>query len=227
MFKSNKSDKSQQETVCDYYVNSDCFTIKPLNPVFIIYFNQEYEQYFIKNNKAKEQSSVLLLKLNRPLIVNRKELLAIGDLIVEIENIRKKLFVRILHSKEKECKNYEFDPEQIKLVTLGRDKSNNISIDNKSLSKISITFKYTTTTIKDLEKNSLASNSKRIISKFIESDYSENTIVRFWEIYDGNIVKPSTNGIWLFLTHSFNIYDGLIMKLGKNKALFNIVTKDI
>ena len=217
----------QNDFLCDYYINSEYLNLKVINPVFTIYFNQEYDQYFIKNNTAKEQSSLILLKLHKPIILNRKELLAIGDLLVEVENIKKKLYIRILHGKEKECKNYEFDPEQSNLVTLGRDKSNSVSIDNKSLSKVSITFKYIMTNIKDLEKNSYASNSKRIISKFIESDFSENSIIRFWEIHDGSLKKQSTNGVWMFLSHSFSIYDGLIMKLGKTKTIFNIVTKEI
>lgn len=69
--------------------------------------------------------------------------------------------------------------------------------------------------------NSQSSNNKTIYSQLIDADVSEESVIRYWEIHDGNGIKPSTNGVWLFCSHTYRIYDGFTVRLGKSKFQIN------
>ena len=55
----------------------------------------------------------------------------------------------------------------------------------------------------------------------IDKDVSEESLIRFWKLYDGSIDKASTNGLWLFSNNSYPIYDGFTIRLGRNKIQIN------
>jgi hypothetical protein len=37
------------------------------------------------------------------------------------------------------------------------------------------------------------------------------------QLFDGDGIKPSANGIWIYTTKSYEIYDSMMFKVGKSK----------
>jgi hypothetical protein len=250
----DKSSLVNKVSECDYYLNDENLkynNIVASNPYFAIYYDQNDNSYYIKScrnsqlndnksisdgkdsqTKSKLSASsmnisILLIKMSKPMILKRKELIVIGGgVLLEVNAIGKELLItKLAYNDEK--KSYKFSADDITLITLGRGKDCTVAIDDSSLSKTNLTFKYSKMNIASMN-NIEASNKDRTIIKFLQSGYKDNTIVRFWEIYDGTINKPSTNGIWLFATHAYKIYHGLIIKLNKSKIQINTETlKDL
>lgn len=233
-----ESNSESSTLLSDYNMNKEKiseFPYKLPNPIFAIYFDQLEGEYYIKSCKNKQLSdnnydnksknslniqdlSFLLLKVSKPFILKRKELLVIGGgILIEVDVHGKDLYItRLPFGKNNTKESFSFTADSNSLITIGRGKDCTIKIDDNSLSKVNLTFKFSKMTIETMHTID-AVNKKRTIEKFIESGYKNTTIVRFWEVYDGSTSKASTNGIWLFLTHSYIIYDGVVLKLGKNK----------
>lgn len=200
------------------------YKTKPKNPIFCIYFDFEQKSFYIRASKTKQINtlnlSILLIKLTKPLILNRKELVALGDIVVEIESKGKSLKIKKVSAKQEDMLEYEFNSDQEQQITIGRSKDCTICFKSNSLSKYNLTISYRKNTIKDM-KACNASNCARLVRQFNESDLGENTVIRYWEITDGSYQKPSTNGVWIFATHSYELYEGVIIKVGKNKLTVN------
>ena len=85
-----------------------------------------------------------------------------------------------------------FDPNDIKIITIGRDKNSTFSFPkDKSISRNQTSFYF------DDEKKE-------------------------WSIFDGNKNKSSTNGTWVFGTHSFIIKNQMIIEILNSKLKFLI-----
>lgn len=196
------------------------YKTKPSNLIFCIYFDFDQKSFYIRASKTKYISSlnlsILLLKLSKPLILNKKELFALGDIVLEIESKGKILKIKKISAKKEDILEYEFSSDKEQLITIGRSKDCTICFKSNSISKCNLTITYKKTTIKEL-KLCNASNCTKLVRQFNESDLVESTIVRYWEIHDGKLDKPSTNGVWIFATHSYEVYEGLVIKIGKNK----------
>jgi len=84
-------------------------------------------------------------------------------------------------------RTYFFDGEHKNIVKVGRDVSCDISYkEDKSFSRVHACFIY-----------------------------DEN--IGLWRLIDGNEKgKPSSNGTWIFASHSYEIKDGTIFKIGKS-----------
>ena len=61
-----------------------------------------------------------------------------------------------------------------------------------------------------------ASNSLRFTTRINRVQYEEP----HWVLYDGDGLKPSTNGTWLFVDTYFEILDGMIFKAAQ--TLFKV-----
>jgi len=232
---SEKSDKREENKVqCDVQLNPSILMDlqgKIPNPLFAINYSIEYNDFYFnyckknKNEKSKGNfPSILLIKLDMPLILKKTETISIGNTFFEIKADKKELSILRFEKNEDGSitkTNYSFNGENTKEVTIGRDSKANISIDNKSFSKINATIKYYKITLKQLLSLN-SSNKQKIYSQIIESDASENTIIKFWELIDGSPTKKSTYGVWLFSAHSYRIYDGFTFRLGKNKVKIDV-----
>lgn len=224
--------------------------VNPLFAIFFSIEYQDYFFVTCKPNDVMEKSSnnksislnnnnigMVQFKLECPLILKKDETLSIGNVFFEVKTNKKELILTKIQCKIKEEEKisnntsndksdniqrntYVFNGDEIKEVSVGRDKSCTICINNSSLSRINLTFKYYTMSIKDLKKFN-ASNAKKILQQFIENDVSDDVIIRFWVIYDGDSNKPSTNGVWMFCLNQYVIYDGFTIRLGKNKVQIN------
>lgn len=198
------------------------FKTKINNPIFCVYFDFELKTFYIRASKKKHINysnlSTLLLKLSKPLILVKKELIALGDIVIEIESKGKLLKIKKVAAKQEDVTEYEYNADHTQLITIGRSKDCTICFKSNSLSKFNLSICYRKSTIKDMQVCN-ASNCEKLMRHFTESDLRDSTVVRYWEIIDGKILKPSTNGVWIFSTHSYELYDGLVVKVGKNKLL--------
>ena len=166
--------------------------------IFAIYYQRESKNYSIKAYSGKNSDNRLLyIKLsdNYNLPLKQKEIISAGNIIFQITPIENnKIEIIDLSQKNSEHESKKiFDPNNIKEVTIGRDKNCNFSFPkDKSFSRHQTTFSFD-------------DNNKE------------------WIIIDGNNNKCSTNGTWVFATHSFIIKDQLIVEILNSKIKFNII----
>ena len=166
--------------------------------IFAIYYQRESKNYSIKAYSGKNSDNRLLyIKLsdNYNLPLKQKEIISAGNIIFQIIPIENNK-IEIINLSKKDLNEESkkiFDPNNIKEVTIGRDKNCNFSFPkDKSFSRHQTTFSF--------DDN----NKERII-------------------IDGNNNKCSTNGTWVFATHSFIIKDQLIVEILNSKIKFNII----
>ena len=166
--------------------------------IFAIYYQRESKNYSIKAYSGKNSDNRLLyIKLsdNYNLPLKQKEIISAGNIIFQIIPIENnKIEIINLSKKDLNVESKKiFDPNNIKEVTIGRDKNCNFSFPkDKSFSRHQTTFSFD-------------DNNKE------------------WIIIDGNNNKCSTNGTWVFATHSFIIKDQLIVEILNSKIKFNII----
>lgn len=112
--------------------------------------------------------------------IKQKEIITIGEVIFQITPIENNAIEIYNISKEISSDSRQiFLPSENKIVTIGRGTKCNF-VFNKDKS-----FSRIHTTFK----------------------YDDNN--QEWSINDGTEGKPSTNGTWVFCTHSFPIVDGM------------------
>ena len=127
---------------------------------------------------------------NYSLPLRRKEIISAGNVIFEINPIENNK-IEICNLNENNSKQI-FDPNNIKEITIGRDKKCNFSFPkDKSFSRNQTTFLFD-------DKN------------------------KIWIIDDGCKTKSSTNGTWVFGTHSFPIVDQLTIEILSSKLIFTV-----
>ena len=166
--------------------------------IFAIYYHRDSKNYFIRAYSGKNSDNRLLyIKLsdNYNLPLKQKEIISAGNIIFQIIPIENNK-IEIINLSKKDLNEESkkiFDPNNIKEVTIGRDKNCNFSFPkDKSFSRHQTTFSFD-------------DNNKE------------------WIIIDGNNNKCSTNGTWVFATHSFIIKDQLIVEILNSKIKFNII----
>ena len=166
--------------------------------IFAIYYQRESKNYSIKAYSGKNSDNRLLyIKLsdNYNLPLKQKEIISAGNIIFQIIPIENNK-IEIINLSKKDLNEESkkiFDPNNIKEVTIGRDKNSNFAFPkDKSFSRHQTTFSFD-------------DNNKE------------------WIIIDGNNNKCSTNGTWVFATHSFIIKDQLIVEILNSKIKFNII----
>lgn len=226
-FRTKDNDPYDTTSCCDVILNSDSLKEvqdKIPNPLFSIFYDLDQNEYFFKYCKKKQENfypSILLLGMKKSLILRNTETVTIGNVILELKLEKNKLIITKFEITKGQTKEiFSFDSDTTKEVTIGRDKKCTIVIDNSSLSRVNATIKYFKVPIKEL-LNSQASNKKRLYDKLIDADKDNRAMIKYWELYDGTTTKSSTNGVWLFSNHTYPIYDGFTVRLGKSKFIIN------
>lgn len=179
--------KNDNYFIPDYELNYSKFLAYPY--IFAIYFKKEENKYYIKAFSGKgSDNKVLFIKLNnkKKFILNQKELIFTGNKIFQITPINDNCIEIINLSKKNNINNsnkYIFDGFNKKIITIGRHKDCDFSFPKDK------SFSRIQTTI----------------------EFDEET--KKWSIIDGNKDKGSTNGTWIFGTHSFLINNGTIVEI--------------
>ena len=156
--------------------------------IFMIYFERETKSYYIKSYISKEDDNkILYIKLNHEyyLPIKKKELIIAGNIVFQVCPIsnNKLEVINLTKGNESSQPKQTFDASSKKEVTIGRSKDCDFSFPGNK------SFSRTQTTF----------------------EYNEET--KEWEIIDGSKVKSSTNGTWVFCTHSFPIKNNMTIEI--------------
>ena len=165
--------------------------------IFTIYYQREFKNYSLRAFSGKESDNrILYVKLNNnySLPLKQKEIFSARNIVFQVTPIENnKIEVLNLSKKnEEEEQKKIFYPNEIKEISIGRDKKCDFSFPkDKSFSRIQTTFLF-------------------------DDDKKE------WIIIDGSKTKSSTNGTWIFGTHSFEIKDQLMVEILNSKIIFSL-----
>ena len=168
--------------------------------IFAIYYQRENKNYFLRAFSGKESDNRLLyVKLNNcySLTLKQKEIFSAGNVVFQVIPLENNK-IEIINLSKKNTEDEQkktFDPKEIKEISIGRDKN--------------CTFAFP----KD-------KSFSRCQTTFL---FDEKT--NEWTIIDGSKTKSSTNGTWIFGTHSFEIKDQLIVEILNSKFSFSVRTQ--
>ena len=156
--------------------------------IFMIYLERELKSYFIKPyfNKT-DDNKILYIKLNHDnnLPLKQIEHIFAGNIIFQVSPVDNNNLEIINLSKENlsSIPKKTFDASSKKEVTIGRNKDCDFSFPGNK-------------------------SFSRIHTTF---EYDEDN--KEWVIIDGSKIKSSTNGTWIFCTHSFKIKNNMTVEI--------------
>ena len=199
----NNNNQIKDKEVKDNSKNNDNCIFKPdfeLNYpevisypyIFAIYYKKEDKSYYIRAFSGKGSDNKILfikLKNGHKLKLKQKELISAGDTIFQITPVNDEN-LEIMHLSRKKVDGINkkiFNGKKNKIVTLGRSKDCNFSFP------------------KD-----------KSFSRF-QTTFEYDDIKKEWSIIDGFEKKSSTNGTWIFGTHSFVIENEMIVEILNSK----------
>ena len=198
----DKENKDENKFSPDYELNyTEKYLLYPY--IFAIYYKKEEKSYYIRAYSGKGSDNKILfikLKNEKKLVFNQKELISAGDAIFQITPLENN-YLEIIHLEKKYGNNQinkkTFDGIKNKRITLGRNKECDFSFPRNK-------------------------SFSRYQATFI---YDENK--KEWSIIDGVENKSSTNGTWIFGTHSFIIKEEMLVEILNSKILIKeIKAKD-
>ena len=170
--------------------------------VFVIYYKKEEKSYYIRAFSGKGSDNKILfirLKNENKLILKQKELISAGDTIFQITPLDNNN-LEIIHLSKKKSLNtlnkQTFNGTKKKIVTLGRSKDCDFSFPRD-----------------------------KAFSRF-QTSFEFNEDSKLWTIIDGKGNKSSTNGTWVFGTHSFLIKNEMIVEILNSKIKITEIKND-
>ena len=169
--------------------------------IFAIYYKREEKTYFIRAYSGKgSDNKILFIKLNNEekYVLKRKELISAGNIIFQVHAIDN-THLEIINLTNKKHSNCRrvFDGDKKKMVTIGRHKDCDFFFP-----KDKSFSRYQTT-----------------------FEFDENK--KEWSVIDGKDNKGSTNGTWIFGTHSFLIKNEMIVEILNSKIKIKEIKKRI
>ena len=200
----NKNNQIKDKEVKDKTKNNNNLIFKPdfeLNYpelisypyIFAIYYKKEDKSYYIRAFSGKgSDNKILFIKLKKKhkLKLNQKELISAGDTIFQITPVNDESLEIIHLSRKKVLDGIHkkiFNGKKNKIVTLGRSRECDFSFP------------------KD-----------KSLSRF-QTTFEYDEMKKEWSIIDGKEQKSSTNGTWIFGTHSFIIENEMIVEILNSK----------
>jgi hypothetical protein len=170
--------------------------------IFAIYYKKEDKSYYIRAFSGKgSDNKILFIKLKNDIkyIIKQKELISAGDTIFQITPLYDN-FLEIIHLERKKTNNINnkqiFEGKKNKMVILGRSKDSDFSFPKDKL-------------------------FSRIQTTFEFDDTKKE-----WTVIDGKENKCSTNGTWIFGTHSFLIKKEMMVEILNSKIIIKEINND-
>ena len=159
--------------------------------IFSIYFKLEEKSYYIRSYSGKgSDNKILFIKLSceNKYELRRKELISAGNIIFQVTPFDNNC-LEIINLTNKKYNNYKrvFDGVNKKIITIGRHKDCDFFF------------------VKD-----------KSFSRY-QTTFEFDDINKKWTVIDGKDNKGSTNGTWIFGTHSFLIKNELIVEILNSK----------
>ena len=168
--------------------------------IFSIYYKLEDKSYYIRSYQGKgSDNKILFIKLSHEnkYILKQRELISAGNIIFQVTPLENNC-LEIINLTNKKLNDYKrvFDGAYKKIITIGRHK------------KCDFFF------VKD-------KSFSRYQTTF---EFDDNN--KEWSVLDGNDNKGSTNGTWIFGTHSFLIKNKMIVEILNSKILIKEITDE-
>jgi len=182
----------------DYELNYSKYLLYPY--IFTIYYKKEDKSYYIRAYSGKgSDNKILFIKLcnEKKYILKQKELISAGNIIFQVTPIENNC-LEIINLTHKKSSNHKqiFAGIHKKLVTIGRQKDCDFFFP-----KDKSFSRYQTT-----------------------FEFDENK--KEWSVIDGKDNKGSTNGTWIFGTHSFIIKNEMIVEILNSKIKITEIKND-
>ncbi len=159
--------------------------------IFTIYYKKEDKSYYIRAYSGKgSDNKILFIKLHNEnkYILKQKELISAGNIIFQVTPIENDCLEIInLSCKKSTIQKQIFPGSNQKIVTIGRHRDSDFFFP-----KDKSFSRYQTT---------------------FEFDQNKKE----WSVIDGKDKKSSTNGTWIFGTHSFLIKNEMIAEILNSK----------
>ena len=182
----------------DYELNYTKYLLYPY--IFTIYYKKEDKSYYIRAYSGKgSDNKILFIKLcnEKKYILKQKELISAGNIIFQVTPIENNCLEIINLTHKKSSNNKQiFAGIHKKLVTIGRHKDCDFFFP-----KDKSFSRYQTT-----------------------FEFDENKTE--WSVIDGKDNKGSTNGTWIFGTHSFLIKKEMIVEILNSKIKITEINND-
>lgn len=169
--------------------------------IFMIYFNKETKSYFIRSYSSQNiDNRIIYIKLTKgySLPVKQKEIILAGNIIFQINPLQNNaLEITNLSGQDLSgTPKRTFNASSKKEVTIGRNKDCDFAFPSNK------SFSRLQTTLEFDEEN------------------------QQWVIIDGSKVKSSTNGTWVFCSHSFPVKDKMIVEILNNRIQISEESKN-
>ena len=166
--------------------------------VFTVYYHRDSKKYYIRAYSGKSTDErILFVKLsgNYSLNITQKEIISAGNVIFQISPLENNALEigNLSHNDNNELQTQTFNSQTIREVTIGRDLKCNFAFP------------------KD-----------KSFSK-IHTTFSWDENEKIWKIIDGTKNKSSTNGTWVFGTHSFEIQDQMVVEILASRVRFSVM----
>lgn len=185
----NQNNGDKQKLKADFILNIKDKFFYPY--IFMIYFDKETKSYYIRPYSGKNNDNrILYIKLGNgyKLPLKQKEIISAGNIFFQVTPVDNNHLeiVNLSRQSLSSQPKQTFDASSKKEVTIGRNKDCDFPFPNNK-------------------------SFSRIQTTF---EYDEEN--QEWIIIDGSNVKSSTNGTWVFCTHSFVIKDKMIAEVMNN-----------
>ena len=195
----NNNNEQNDKIINDFELNYP--SALPYPYIFAIYYKKEEKAYYIRAYSGKgSDNKILFIKLtnDNKLALKQKELISAGSIIFQVNPIGNNNLEIINLSCKKSSPNYKqtFDGYNKKVVTIGRHK----------------------------ECDFFFPKDKSFSRYQTSFEFDENK--KEWSIIDGKDNKGSTNGTWIFGTHSFLIKKEMIVEILNSKIKIKEIKND-
>ena len=164
--------------------------------IFVIYFDKDLKSYLIRPYSCENNDNrILYIKLTSgyTLTLEQKEIIFVGNIIFQVTPIENNHLeiTNLSFQDESMPPKQTFDPSSKKEVTIGRNKNCDFSFP-------------------------INKSFSRIQTTFEFDEESQK-----WVIIDGSKIKSSTNGTWVFCSHSFKVKDKMNVGILNNIIQIN------
>lgn len=195
----NNNNEQNEKIINDFELNYNNFLPYPY--IFAIYYKKEEKAYYIRAYSGKgSDNKILFIKLtnDNKLALKQKELISAGSIIFQVNPLGKNNLEIINLSGKKRSPNYKqtFDGNNKKVVTIGRHKECDFFFPKDK-------------------------SFSRYQTSFEFDEHKKE-----WSIIDGKDNKGSTNGTWIFGTHSFLIKKEMIVEILNSKIKIREIKSD-
>lgn len=129
-------------TDIDIILNSSC---KPTSEeiIFVIFFCRVKKQYFLSSKVNDLSKKMLFVRLDKVFPLRSKNIISLGDTHISLRVDKlSKLYIEVVANQGEYLISKEYEPSFKGNIKIGRSKSNEIVLNNSSLSRIQTSVSY-------------------------------------------------------------------------------------